>query len=329
MAAATLSAGKRETLVATGGIPAHIAGQFDLALNFQQAANGQYYVFDRRAHAVYRIEEDLQTARKIVQIGPEEGRLIEPTAFDLEPQGTFVVADAPTGVERIQVFNSVGQRMTGFNLPGRFAPRLTLGSMVLNGVGSLQYTGRSVLLNYPETGALVTEYGLGGTPVRTFGHLRPTGQEADRDVHLALNSGMPLVNPQGGFYFVFLAGEPIFRKYDAAGKLLFERRIQGTEIDPVVSNLPASWPRRRGGPNPDMPLVIPHVRTASVDPDGNLWIAFTFPIVYVFDAEGDKVRMVQLRGAGMISPTSLFFPSRDRLLATPGCYEFRVGAGGK
>jgi hypothetical protein len=324
-AVVAVSAGRRETFTATSGVPAHIAGQFDLALNFQQAANGQYYVFDRRGHAVYRIESDLQTAKKIVQIGQEEGRLYEPTAFDLEPEGTFVVADAVAGTERIQVFNSVGQRVTGFNLPGRFSARLTLGSLVLNGIGSLQYTGRSVLLNYPETGALVTEFGLGGTPTRSFGHLRPTGHEQDRDVHLALNSGLPLVNPKGGFYFVFLAGEPIFRRYDSAGTLVYERIVQGSEMDQIVRALPSTWPRRKSGPDKELPLVLPTVRTAAVDPDGNLWIAFaSVPITYVFDGEGDKIRMVKFEAAGTISPTSLFFPSKHRVLATPGCYEFRI-----
>jgi len=29
------------------------------------------------------------------------------------------------------------------------------------------------------------------------------GQESDRQVHLGLNAGLPLVNPKGGYYFVF------------------------------------------------------------------------------------------------------------------------------
>ena len=66
---------------------------------------------------------------------------------------------------------------------------------------------------------------------RTFGSLRATGQEDDREVHLALNSGIPLADPTGGFFFVFQAGMPAFRKYDAAGRLVFERRVEGREVD--------------------------------------------------------------------------------------------------
>jgi len=39
---------------------------------------------------------------------------------------------------------------------------------------------------------------------------------------------------------------------------------------------------------------------------------------HVFDAEGDKVRTVQFRGAGIISPASFFFTPKGRILVTPG-----------
>ena len=71
-------------------------------------------------------------------------------------------------------------------------------------------------------------------------------------------------------------------------------------------------------------MIPPTIRTAAVDPDGRLWIALTVPYVYVYDANGEKIRTMTLRGAGIIEPMSLSFPSRDRLLVTPGCYEFTV-----
>ena len=48
------------------------------------------------------------------------------------------------------------------------------------------------------------------------------------------------------------------------------------------------------------------------------------PYTYVYDRNGDKVRTVQFRAAGMVSPGSFFFESRDRLLVTPGCYIFAI-----
>jgi len=314
-----------EILKPSGGLPAHIAGLFAEPIGFQQARDGTHYVFDRRAHTVYRIDESLSTAAKIVQIGQEDGRIIEPTAFDLDPGGMFVVADAPKNVERVQLFGPDGTRAGGFTLPGRAAPRITLGSVVLNGLGSLQFTGRSVLMNQPESGALFMEFGLSGTPLRNIGVLRPTGHEQDRDVHLALNVGMPLAHPNGGFYFVFQAGTPMFQRYDAQGKLLYQRHVEGPELDGLLAAMPASWPRRGGpGVGRELPLILPTVRTAAVDRDGNLWIALAVPYTYVYDSDGEKVRTVQFSAAGILSPTSLFFTANGRLLVTPGCYAFKV-----
>jgi hypothetical protein len=196
---------------------------------------------------------------------------------------------------------------------------------VLNGVGSLAYTGRSILISQPETGALITEYTLSGRAYRTIGRLRQTGHEDDRDLHLALNVGMPLAIPGGGFYFVFLSGVPMYRKYTQDGQFLYSRHVEGPELDPLLRAMPTTWPRRAVQPGGELPLVLPCIRTAAaVDPDGGLWVALVQPHTYVYDSSGDKVRTVQFRGTSVFAPSSLFFDGRSRLLATPGCYEFTV-----
>jgi hypothetical protein len=323
LAGAATGARTVDLLRSTGGIPAHLAGAFEDPVAFQRTPSGVYLIFDRRAHAVYAIDSQRTATRKLVDVGPESGRLLGPTAFDSGPGGIFAVADAPNLVERVQLFNEHGQKVGGFTLPGRASPRVLIGNRVLSGVGSLRFTGRSLLINQPETGALVTEYGLAGTPVRTFGALRPTGQEGDRDVHLALNVGLPLPDPTGGVFFVFTTGEPRFRKYDRDGRLIFERIAQGREIDDLVQALPASWPRRQvaGEWLPQVPALV---HTAAVDHDGNLWTSFVVPYTYVFDRDGDLVRRVQFQAAGLVSPTSLFFAGPRRILVTPGLYEFHV-----
>jgi hypothetical protein len=179
-----------------------------------------------------------------------------------------------------------------------------------------------VLLSQPENGSLVSEYTLAGQPERSIGVLRATGQEADPDVHIALNSGIPLLTRDGSLYYVFQAGAPVFRKYDAAGNLVFERLIQGREVDEVVAKLPSVWPR-----NPvdgELPLVRPTIKAAAMDGDDRLWISFDAGFTYVFDREGDKVRTVKFRGAGEVSPTTMFFAPSGRLLVTPGLHEYRV-----
>lgn len=315
------AAARVDVLRSTGALPAHIAGAFLNPLAFQQTDDGRFFVFDRRAHAVYAIADD--AARKVIEVGQEKGRVLDPTAFDIDPSdGSFVIADAPGGQQRIQIFTSGGSQLGGFTLPGRQVPRVTFGSIVLNGIGSLQFTGRTVILNQPESGSLVTELAFDGSPVRAFGTLRATGHEADRDLHLAFNSGLPLVDPTGGFYFVFQAGVPVFRKYDARGTLLFERHIEGPEVDEYLRTMPTSWPRRRSETGDVIPLVPPAVTTAAVDRGGRLWVSLVAPVTYVYDAAGDKIRVVQFKGADTLTPTSLFFSRNGRVLVTPGCYIF-------
>ncbi|HXW07223.1 MAG TPA: hypothetical protein VD833_18450, partial [Vicinamibacterales bacterium] len=276
-----------ETLQSIRALPAHIAGRFAELAACEQARDGTLFVFDRRAHAVSTVPPSRDSARTIIQIGAEPGRILRPLAFDLAADGTFVVADAPFGQGRVQIFFETGASLGGFSLPTRELPLIILDGLVLNGVASLEYTGSAVLMSRPESGSLVNEYAVDGRTIRAFGALRPTGHEADRDVHLALNAGLVLANPAGGYFYVFVAGEPAFRKYDAKGNLVFERHIQGIELDEYIRTRPTSWPRWRTEDGLVVPLVRPAVRAGAVDADGRLWISLAEPYTYVYDADGD------------------------------------------
>jgi hypothetical protein len=310
-----------ETLRSVGGLPAHIAGRFTELTVCHQSSDGTWLIFDRRAHTVFSASPSTDVVREVVQIGAEPGRILRPNAFHVAPDGTFVVADAPFNGARVQRFFSNGDNMGGFALPGRQATLVVLDDLILSGVASVIYTGRSVLLSQPDTGGLIAEYALDGQPLRTFGELRRTGHEQDRDLHLALNAGVIAPIPGGGYYFVFVAGVLAFRKYDAAGTLVFERHIEGSELDDYMRKRPATWPRRRTGDG-ELPVVRPAVRAAAADAS-SLWVSLDVPYTYVYDNRGDKTRIVQFRGgAGIIAPTSLALTGNGRILVTPGCYLF-------
>jgi hypothetical protein len=325
----TLAAGRPhalqvEVLQSVGGLPPHIVGTYEEPIDFEQAANGLYYVFDRRGHTVHTIDPAKTATRKAVEIGHEDGRVIQPTGFDVAPDGRFVVTDLPRAQQRIQTFMSDGTRVAGFLLPGQPAARIMIGNLMLNGAGSVQHAGRTLLVSHPESGALFTEYSEAGYAMRSIGRLRQTGFEKDRDLHIAMNAGLPLVDPTGGFYYVFITGTPRFQKYDAKGTLLFERHIEGVELDAYLAAQPRQWPRRRIQDR-EVPFVAPVIRAAAVSRRGELWISLGVPYTYVYDAGGDKIRTVQFRAAGVVSPTSLSFARSGRLLVTPGCYEFDPG----
>jgi hypothetical protein len=130
-----------------------------------------------------------------------------------------------------------------------------------------------------------------------------------------------LAIPKGGYYFVFAAGVPMFRKYDAAGALVFERHIEGAEMDPYLRQMPTTWPRR-GPAGSEYPIVPPMIRTAAVDRAGNLWVSLVAPYTYVYDQSGEKRRTLQFRAAGIVTPASFFFTTDARVLVSPGCYAF-------
>ncbi len=314
-----------DVLVSVDAIPAHIAGRFRDATGFQQSASGQYFVFDRRSHVVFGVDADKSSAWEIVHIGAESGRIIDPTAFAVAPDGSFAVADAPQNRERIQIFSPAGFRIAGFTLPQRTTPRVVFENYVMNGIGSLQFTGSSLLLSQPENGSLVTDYAPDGTTRRTVGHLRATGQDPNRQLHLALNSGFPLPAADGGLWFVFQTGEPRLQRYDRDGRLLFERHIEGREVDQTLASLPTTWPVRKDDEG-EYPIVTPTIRSAAVDRAGCVWVSLLAPYTYVFDRDGDKVRVVQFRATGIVSPNSLFFGPRGRALVTPGLFEFAADA---
>jgi hypothetical protein len=308
--------------VAVRALPPEVGGKFRELANLQEASDGSYFAFDRRSHSVHRIDPGWTMSTLIVDIGQAKGQLLQPSAFDAAGD-MFAVSDAPFGTDRIQLFFKDGTSMGAFQPQVRSLPRITMGSTVMNGAGSLEFTGHTVLLSEPDTGWLVSEYGLDGRPGRHFGRLRATGHETDKDVHIGLNTGIPVAAKDGGVWFIFQAGVPLLRKYNAAGELVFERHIEGVELDPIVRALPSVWPRKRtGGADRELPLIMPNVQSAAVAPDGSLWIGLLAPYVYVFDTAGDKSGVFELYGAGRIRAASLAFSRKGRLIVTPGGYEF-------
>ena len=308
-----------EVLEAIDGLPAGVMSRFQEPVGFVQANSGEYLVLDRRAHTVFVIDRLHASVRKLLQVGFEGGSLLQPGVLALSQDDVFAVSDAVNTLERIQYFTTSGTFMGGFYLKSKPRPRLVAGPIILNGVGSLTFTGTTFLLNTPEDGALISELGLDGHVIRRIGTLRKTGHESDPEVHVGLNVGVPLADPAGGYLFVFRSGVPMFRRYDADGVLVAERHIEGVELDAAIGRLPTEWRRSPGS----LPVIEPLIRAAALDPTGRLWVSLgSAPVTYVYGKDGEKQRVVQFRKSGIVAPNTFFF-TKDRLLVTPGCLEFR------
>jgi hypothetical protein len=288
---------------------------------FVETSTGLALVLDGRAQEVFAIDAGRSTTRRVIRVGTELGHILRPTGFALGPNDVLAIVDSPGAYSRVQYFGADGRVISHFYLASWPGARMALGGLALQGAGPMAFTGRTFLFNAPATGGLISEFDNGGNAVRSIGTLRSTGYDSGSAIHTALNSGLPLVDPTGGFYFVFDTGLPVFRKYDAAGVLQFERHIEGVEIDAAVQSMPTHW----AAPAPDAdshPFTPGVIETAAVDPSGRLWVSLTAGYTYVYDRGGDKIRTIQFQAPRVVMPISFFFAARHRLLVTPGCYEF-------
>jgi hypothetical protein len=311
-----------EVLQPAGKLPAHLIQAIEDPRAYVETSDGLALVLDGAAQAVYAIDTARSTSTRIIGVGADRRHILNPTGFSLGPNDILAIADAPGPYGRTQYFGDDGGLIGEFYVAASPAPRVALGRLTVHGAGPLAFTGRTFLFNAPSSGALMNEFNSAGEPVRSIGTLRPTGHEGDAAVHTALNTGLPLVDPTGGFYFVFDTGTPVFRKYDASGALVFERHIEGPELDADLRTLPTQWPERPATPEA-WPMAPSFVRTAAVDRLGRLWVALRAGRTYVYDREGDKIRTIRFESpVGAISPTSLFFTEQRRVLVAPWCYEF-------
>lgn len=302
-------------------LPAHVINRFEQPSMFAATTTGEYLVLDRRAHAVFRLDAAGGNATPIVTVRPEAGRLLRPIAMALSDEDILAVLDAPGTYQRLQYFTARGTLVGLFYLRGLGVPALTLENQVIAGAGTMAFDGRAFWFNVPAWGAPLSEVDTAGSVRRHIGTLRPTGHEGTADLHEALNTGVPVVDPTGGLFFVFQNGRPMLRKYAESGTLLFERHIEGPELDPIIHRLPTRWPARGDG---SRPLPAPVVRTASADRQGRLWVVLLTGHVYVYNASGEKVRTLTFGGATPTLTSSLFFRRNGRVLTGPGGYEFET-----
>lgn len=308
-----------EVLQPVFALPAHVVNRFELPVSFVVTSTGDYLVLDRRAHTVFRMDAAGRNVTPILGIGQEAGRVLRPTAIALSDDDILAVLDEPGAYQRLQYFTPRGLLIGSFYLTILGTPGVVVNDQVISGAGAMAFDGTTFWFTAPERGTLLFQINAAGTVLRQVGHLRDTGHESNRALHAALNAGMPVVDPTGGIFFVFQTGRPVVRKYSTSGTLLFERHIEGPELDPIIQRLPTRWVTPDDG---SRPLPAPVVRTAAADRQGRLWVVLQTGHVYVYDPTGEKVRTVTFGGATPTLTSSLYFTKNGRLLTGPGGYEF-------
>ena len=163
------------------------------------------------------------------------------------------------------------------------ASRVALGTLSLTASARWRSTASSMLMSQPETGSLITEYGL---PARRPNHRAVPPDRARRRSRAAPGHerGHSGRRSERRLLFRLHGRGADVSQYDAKGGLVFERVIQGREVDPWWRR-PKRWPGRAATRVAAGAAGRPNRRGGR---SGRLWISFVQPITYVFDAGGEK-----------------------------------------
>lgn len=201
----------------------------NLGLDVYDVASYQkwFCISDRTRNSVLVVNEQLAIERVIGGIGSAPGRLFRPGYIDVSNDGIICVQDGGNG--RVQSFNIDGTYLGGF-------PTTTY-------VGFAAGAGGEVYLGQPDKGHLVSVYSQSGRRLRSFGKLKTFSEVygsrfgyKDQLYHKAINRVRLSVDKDGNLLVSFMLA-PILQKYRPNGDLLFERRLEGPEIDRLTRML--------------------------------------------------------------------------------------------
>jgi peroxiredoxin len=185
------------------------------------AYSGKYFVSDLKSNRVLVLNEHQQVEREIGGIGSGPGRLLHPNNIGVSNDGELYVYDAYN--DRIEGFAADGSYKSEFQTT-RF-----------KGFGVTPKG--EIYLGQPEKGSLITVYTGSGKRLRSFGQLKkfseiygPKFSYKDDLYRLGINRINLAIDKDGNTYVSFMLA-PLIQKYNPEGQLLFERRLEGPEID--------------------------------------------------------------------------------------------------
>jgi hypothetical protein len=224
--------------------------------------------------------------RLIGGIGSAPGRLFRPGYIDVSRDGLIYVQDG--GNERIQCFALDGTYLGGF------ATKPYMGMAAgLNG---------EVYLGQPENGALVSVYSRDGKYLRSFGKLKTYSelmgqefQDLDEQYDRAANRVRLFVDRDGSTLVSFML-VPLIQKYSPDGKLVFDSRLEGPEID-ALRQTPGLLTMSMDG----FAETILALEAIAL-PNGEINVVLTDASIYVADQNGRRKRVIHPQGDNSFTP---------------------------
>ena len=241
-----------------------------------------YVVSERSRNSVLVINERSEIQKVISGIGSEPGRLFRPGHLDVASDGVVYVQDG--GNERVQSFDLEGRYLGGF--------------ATTQYMGFAAGAGGEVYLGQPEKGALVTVYSRDGKVLRSFGKPKTMSEvygaeyAGDNEVYRNAINRVRLTTEDDGSILVSFALAPLLQKYSREGNLIFERRLEGPEIDRLTRGILNDTGGNLVMSIDGFPERIMSLEAVSVS-GGEINVILTDGSVYVADREGRKVNVIR------------------------------------
>lgn len=269
----------------------------------------KYFLTDVEGNRLLVINNSMEVERDFGRIGSGPGRLLHPGYLDVGGDGTVFVEDG--GNERIVKFDQSG------NYIGEFRVDAFQGMAV--------DTQNRLYLGQPEEGSLITVYSSTGIKLRSFGTLKKYSEIygetfRDKDVsHMTALNRVRLATDKDGSLYVSFMITPLIRKYGADGRLVFERRLEGPEIDRLME---AIQKRRYIATKSDGVDVRIIALDPVIDPaNGNIMVPLVDGSIYVADRDGNKLSILRPawtnRGDGTFRPFVAGLGANGEFMVTP------------
>ena len=264
----------------TTGTPAHystILQSVDLDIYDLDSYDGRYYVSDRSLNSVLVFNDKFEFKTAFGSIGSGPGKLFHPGSIAVSPDGIVFVQDG--GNLRVESFRTNGAFI------GEFHTEPFMGFAA--GAGGTVYLGQ------PEKGALVSVYSSDGKFLRSFGKLKeysdvfgPSTANLNQQFSKGTNRVRISLKRNGNILVNFVL-VPILQEYTPQGKLVFESRLVGPEIDELTSTT--------GHLTMSMDGFVEHVIAleAIERPNGEINVVLIDGSIYVADSKGQRLRVLQ------------------------------------
>ena len=270
---------------------------------------GKYLLTDVKRNRVLIVKDNMEVEREFGRIGSGPGQLLHPGYIDVARDGTIYVNDG--GNERIVKFTSAGAYLGEFQ--------------VASYEGMAVGAENELFLGQPQEDNLVTVYSSSGKKLRSFGQLKKFSEIygaafADNDAlyKTALNQVRLSTDKDGNLYVSFML-IPLIQKYSPQGKLLFERKLEGPEIDQLMEKIQKRKyiTGNRDGAEGRIIALDPVIEPAT----GNILVPLVDGSIYVADRDGNKLALLHPQWPEQATRT--FYPyvaglgAKGELLVTP------------